>query len=327
MSTTAANTTVANTTVAVDHIVAGLWDEQPALPARWLYDERGSKLFDEITRVPEYYPTRRETAILRDSARSIVAASGASTIVELGSGTSTKTRLLLDEVPVGATYAPVDVSAEVLSASATTLAGDYPGLEIVPIEADFTTAEVPMPTVAGRRLVAFLGGTIGNFDEDERTGFLARLAASLSPGDSFLLGTDLIKDTGRLTAAYNDKGGVTADFNRNVIEALRTQMRAEGLYADDFDHLARWNPTAHRIEMRLRARRDVNAYFPSLDRHWRLRQGAELLTEISVKFTRGMVAAEVEAAGFTVSDAWSDPFDDFLLTLCRKEPRMEPRPR
>nr|WP_183373079.1 L-histidine N(alpha)-methyltransferase [Gordonia humi] len=298
-------------------VLRGLWNAQPALPASCLYDRRGSLLFDEITRLPEYYPARRETEILQAAGRRIVAASAATTLVELGSGTSAKTRLLLDALPVGSTYVPVDVSAEMLAATAENLAIAYPDLTITAVEADFTDARVSLPAATGRRLVAFLGSTIGNFDDHARAAFLSRLADTLSPGDTLLLGTDLVKDTGRLTAAYNDQAGVTADFNRNVVEVLRSRYGAVGLYADDFDHVACWNPAAHRVEMKLRARRTVDAQFPSVRRRWRLPAGGDLLTEISVKFTPSMVDAEVTAAGFTPVDVWTDPAGDFQLTLCR----------
>lgn len=304
--------------VVAQDALDGLWADPPRLPTKWLYDARGSKIFDEITRLPEYYPTRRETAILRDSAPEIIAKAGASTLIELGSGTSTKTRLLLDALGAGATYTPVDVSTEMLQTSANILADDYPKLTITPIEADFTEA-LRFPSADGPRLVAFLGGTIGNFDDDERMAFYRRLADALAPGDALLLGTDLIKNTGRLTAAYNDQNGVTADFNRNMIEVLRTDFDASGLYADDFDHIARWNPARHRIEMWLRARRDIDVSFPAVQKDWHLDSGKEVLTEISVKFSPEMVAAELSDAGFTVSDTWGDPAGDFLLTLARRE--------
>lgn len=305
--------------------LAGLWADPPTLPVKWLYDERGSKLFDEITRLPEYYPTRRETAILRARAAEIVAVTEAEMIVELGSGTSTKTRLLLDAFvahwetcATRLRYVPVDVSDEMLAAASEILSVDYPAIDVVPVVADFTEPHMPLPAADGPRLAVFLGGTIGNFSATDRTEFYRRLAGSLSPGDYFLLGADLIKDTGRLVAAYNDKAGVTADFNRNMIEVLRTGLDAQRLYADDFDHIARWNPAEHRIEMWLRARRDVAAYFGVLQRTWRVAAGTEILTEISTKFSRADLAAELDAAGLPVVESWTDPAGDFALTLCRR---------
>lgn len=295
--------------------VDGLWEEPRRLPAKLLYDDRGSGLFDEITRLPEYYPSRRETSILVESAAAIIARAGATTLVELGSGTSTKTRLLLDELAPGDTYVPVDVSAQTLNSAASVLSVDYPDIDVVPIEADFTAGHALPRRTPGPQLVVFLGGTIGNFDDAERASFLSRLASALEPGDSLLLGTDLIKETSRLVAAYDDSSGVTADFNRNVLEVVRSGIGAERLYIDDFDHIARWNPVLHRIEMRLSARRDVDACFPSLRRRLRLHRDDEILTEISVKFTPEAVADELDAAGFTVADTWTDDYGDFLLTL------------
>ncbi|AZG46308.1 L-histidine N(alpha)-methyltransferase [Gordonia insulae] len=309
--------------------VAGLWADPPTLPTKWLYDERGSRLFDEITRLPEYYPTRRETAILRSRGAEIAAATDATMMVEFGSGTSTKTRLLLtafaDRAAPGPqragrpfTYVPLDVSTEILESSAAVLAQDYPGIEVAPVVADFTSPDLALPPAAGPRVAVFLGGTIGNFDPAERADFLRRLAAALDPGDFFLLGADLIKDTGRLVAAYNDKAGVTADFNRNMIEVLRTGLDAQGLYVDDFDHIARWNPALHRIEMWLRARREIDVYFAAVDRHWRLAPGTEILTEISTKFDRDDLAAELAEAGLDVVQTWTDDAGDFSLTLSRR---------
>lgn len=304
--------------------LSGLWQQPPVLPTKWLYDERGSKLFDEITRLPEYYPTRRETAILRARSAEIASTTRADVIVELGSGTSTKTRLLLDAFVDAAadgerpTYVPVDVSTEMLTTTAEVLAVDYPGIDVVPVVADFTEPDLDLPPADGPRLAVFLGGTIGNFDPAARAEFYRSMVGSLSPGDYFLLGTDLVKDTGRLVAAYDDSAGVTADFNRNMIEVLRAGLDARGLYADDFEHIARWNPGEHRVEMWLRARRDVDAYFVVLGRSWRVPAGTEIHTEISTKFQPGALAEELESAGLSVVSAWTDPAGDFQLTLTRR---------
>ncbi|MGC4933382.1 L-histidine N(alpha)-methyltransferase [Gordonia sp. DT30] len=301
--------------------LAGLWSAPPVLPTKWLYDERGSRLFDEITRLPEYYPTRRETAILRAHADDVVARTGASMMIEFGSGTSTKTRLLLDAFAAAGrrfTYVPLDVSAEILAESSAILTRDYPGIGVAPAAGDFTDPDLTLPDSDGPRVAVFLGGTIGNFTDADRRRFFAVLAGALAPGDFLLLGADLIKDTGRLVAAYNDKAGVTADFNRNMIEVLRTGLDATGLYVDDFDHLARWNPVRHRIEMWLRARRDVDAYFGVLQREWTLAAGAEIRTEISTKFELPVLGAELDDAGLRPVTSWTDPFGDFSLTLTRR---------
>ncbi len=312
-------TTVAESRIAAD-VHAGLWQTPPSLPARWLYDERGSRLFDEITRLPEYYPTRRETAILRAHSAEIVELVGATTLLELGSGTSTKTRLLIEALANGGrriTFVPIDVSAAVLAESVAVLARDFPTATVHPMVADFNEA---IPTFAGRpgeRLVIFLGGTIGNFDDPERDVFLARIRASLAPGDHFLLGADLIKSPYRLVAAYDDSAGVTAEFNRNLIEVLRTELDAEGLYVDDFQHVARWNPPKQCIEMWLRARRDVAAHFRALNRDWKLAAGMEMLTEISVKFRLPELQNELRGHALEPVQAWTDHDDDFSLTLAR----------
>lgn len=303
---------------------ASLWDDPPTLPPKWLYDERGSRLFDEITRLPEYYPTRRETEILAAHSVDIARRTDAGLVAEFGSGTSTKSRLLLTAFAHRAvtrahslTYVPIDVSAEVLAAASRELAADYPTVTITPLLADFT-APLHLPASSAPRLAMFLGGTVGNFDDAQRTEFFGRMADALAPGDYFLLGADLIKDTGRLVAAYNDKAGVTADFNRNVIEVLRSELDASRLYADDFDHIARWNPGEHRIEMWLRARRDVEAYFGALDREWRLSKGTEIRTEISTKFDAAALGRELEVTGLAVEQLWTDTHGDFAVLLARR---------
>jgi L-histidine N-alpha-methyltransferase len=315
-------TAVAESRLAAD-ARAGLWQNPPSLPARWFYDERGGRLFDEITRLPEYYPTRRETEILRDHSAAIATLTRATTLVELGSGTSTKTRLLLTAFtdkgrPVQ--FVPVDVSESILVESAAALAHDFPAVAVRPLVADFSEPFPPLPGRPGERLLIFLGGTIGNFIPAERSAFLARVRAALAPGDHFLLGADLVKSPSRLIAAYDDRAGVTAEFNRNLIEVLRTELGAEGLYVDDFQHVARWNPAEHRIEMWLRARRDVVAHFRVLDRDWRLPAGTEMLTEISVKFRIPELLAELRGHDLTPVRTWTDHDGDYSLTLARVSP-------
>ncbi|GAB17053.1 hypothetical protein GOEFS_018_00850 [Gordonia effusa NBRC 100432] len=303
---------------------ATLWNNPPTVGTKWLYDERGSKLFDEITRLPEYYPTRRETEILAAHSVDIARRTEAAMVAEFGSGTSTKSRLLLTAFAHRAAsqsrslrYVPIDVSPEVLTQSSHDLSLDYPTVSVEPLLADFTEP-LDLPPADGPRLAIFLGGTIGNFDTAGRAEFFGRIADGLVPGDFFLLGADLIKDTGRLVAAYDDKAGVTADFNRNIIEVLRTALDATGLYPDDFAHLARWNPAEHRIEMWLRARRDIEVYFAALDRSWRLPAGTEILTEISTKFDIESLGAELRSAGFSQEAVWTDSHDDFAVILARR---------
>jgi L-histidine Nalpha-methyltransferase len=299
-------------------VLDGLWQNPPSLPARWFYDERGSRLFDEITRLPEYYPTRRETEILERHSADIAARTDATTLIELGSGMSTKTRLLLDAFSRDRdvlTFVPLDVSAEVLAEAAEVIARDYPKITVTPLVADFAEPFQVLPGEPGKRLVIFLGGTIGNFDEAERADFLQRIRDALVPGDGFLLGADLVKQPSRLIAAYDDSAGVTAAFNRNLIEVLRSELGAEGLYVDDFVHVARWNPQRSRVEMWLRAVRDVNVHFGALERDWKLPAGAEMLTEISVKFHLPQLHAELESHGFDPVESWTDAAGDYSLAL------------
>lgn len=302
----------------VNDALAGLWDEPPSLRPRWFYDERGSLLFDEITRLPEYYPSRREREILGVRSVDIAAWTHADTLIELGSGTSAKTRLLLHALTQSGRaveFAPLDVSAEVLLESARAVETEYPTVTVTPVIADFGDALGPFPGEPGHRLVAFLGSTIGNFGPPERNAFLQRVRAVLAPGDHFLLGADLIKDPARLIAAYDDSAGVTAAFNRNLIEVLRRELGGEGVSADDFEHVVRWNTEQSRIEMWLLARRDVRARFAGLGREWSLSAGQEMLTEISTKFRVPRLRAELFRAGFRPRRTWLDAKGDYSLTM------------
>jgi L-histidine Nalpha-methyltransferase len=303
-----------------DDVRRGLALTPPTLPPRWFYDEHGSLLFDEITRLPEYYPTRRETEILRDRAGTIVAVSEATALVELGSGMSTKTRLLLDALTAGGRallFAPVDISSEVMLDAARAIARDYPSVTVEALLADFAEPLPPLPASSGPRLVAFLGGTIGNLDDEQRRLFLTRLRASMAPGDHFLLGADLVKDPARLVAAYDDSRGVTAAFNRNLIAVVRRELDAVGLEPTAFDHVARWNADRSRIEMWLRANRDVHAHLRAIDLVWDFPEGSELRTEISVKFAPERLRDELSQAQLRVVRSWTDSAGDFALTLSR----------
>jgi L-histidine Nalpha-methyltransferase len=300
---------------------AGLTSTPPTISPRWLYDEVGSRLFDQITMLPEYYPTRRETEILSAHSDQVARTTGATTLIELGSGTSTKTRLLVEAFVrhLGRLQlVPLDVSVEVLVEAAHALERDYPSVTVRPVAADFEEALPALPGELGRRLVLFLGGTIGNLDEHARHGFFGRLRAALSPGDHLLIGADLVKDVDRLVAAYDDAAGVTAEFNRNVIRVLARELAAEGLSAEHFDHVARWNAEDSRIEMWLRARRDVHARLAAAhDLRWDLPAGGEVRTEISVKFDLQSWRQELEAHGFRPVHSWTDSAGDFSVTLSR----------
>ncbi len=299
-----------------DEAHAGLTATPKELPPTWLYDERGCELFDAITRLPEYYPTRTEHAILAERAEAAAAITGADTLVELGAGTSEKTRLLLDAM-VGRgglqRFVPFDVAEATLCATAEAVADEYPGIEVVGVVGDFRRHLGKLPTV-GRRLVAFLGGTIGNLRPDERAAMLADLAQNLAPGDALLLGTDLVKDRRRLVAAYDDAAGVTAAFNKNVLAVLNRELGAD-FDLDRFDHVARFDEDEEWIEMWLRSRGSQVVRIPGLDLTIRFDDGEPVRTEISAKFRTERVESELLTAGLLPVAWWTDPADDFAISL------------
>jgi L-histidine N-alpha-methyltransferase len=298
---------------------------QRTLPPKWFYDERGSQLFDEITRLPEYYPTRCERAILADRAGAIMAGPDAvSTLIELGSGTSDKTRLLLDAGTTSgrlATFVPFDVSEATLRQAAASLAAGYrgAGLAVHAVVGDFERHLGALRAIGrpGERVVAFLGGTIGNFDPAGRATFLRALAAALAPGDRLLLGTDLVKDRGRLIRAYDDGAGVTAEFNRNVLAVINRQLGGD-FDPDFFEHVAVWDETEEWIEMRLRAAAEQTVTVSDLGLKIMFLAGEEIRTEISAKFRRPKVEAELGENGFDLTHWWTDPGGDFGLSLSRR---------
>jgi L-histidine N-alpha-methyltransferase len=295
---------------------AGFAAVPKVLPPKWFYDDRGSQLFDEITRLEEYYPTRRETEILRREAATIAARSGADTLAELGSGTSTKTEILLDALRDAGglrRVVPFDVSEGTLRDAAGTLSARYPGVEVHAVVGDFEHHLGRLPQV-GRRLVAFLGSTIGNLEPGERAHFLGELRSGLRRGDTFLLGTDLVKDRDRLLRAYDDAAGVTAAFNRNVLAVLNARLGAD-FDPERFEHVARWNESAERIEMWLRATEAQTVHVADLDLRVAFAAGEELRTETSAKFRRAGVEAELATAGFDLDAWWTDTAGDFALSL------------
>jgi L-histidine N-alpha-methyltransferase len=290
-----------------------------SLPPKWFYDSDGSDLFDQITRLPEYYPTRAEAQILRARSVEIAAASGADTLVELGSGTSEKTRMLLDALRDGGSlqrFIPFDVDAGVLNAAGSAIQHEYPGVEIDAVCGDFEEHLGKIPRV-GRRLVAFLGSTIGNLTPGPRADFLSALSEMLQPGDSLLLGTDLVKDTGRLVRAYDDAAGVTAQFNRNVLAVVNRELDAD-FDLDAFEHVARWSDDEERIEMSLRASNAQRVHVTALDLTVDFTAGEEMLTEVSCKFRPEGVEAELAEAGLRRTHWWTDPAADFGLSLSTK---------
>ncbi|MGH9212238.1 MAG: L-histidine N(alpha)-methyltransferase [Acidimicrobiales bacterium] len=289
------------------------------MPPVWFYDDRGSELYEAITRLPEYYPFRAEEALLRQVAGEVAFMAGADVLVELGSGTSEKTRLLLDAMARSRTgvigYVAFDVSEATLRAAATAVADEL-GIGVHGVVGDFHEHLDAVPDVDRSRLVAFLGSTIGNLDASQRRTFLADVGDLLEPHDHFLLATDLVKPVGRLVAAYDDAAGVTAEFNRNLLHVLNRELRA-GFEPDRFEHVARWNPQDSCVEMRLRASESMTVDVPILDVGVRFDAGEEMRTEISTKFTRAQVRDELAAAGMVVAGSWTDPEGDYLLTLAR----------
>jgi L-histidine N-alpha-methyltransferase len=299
-------------------VTAGLTATPKWLPPKWFYDARGSVLFEEITRLPEYYPTRAERAVLDRRATEIARITEAKTLVELGSGSSEKTRLLLDALlrhGALASFVPLDVSASALGEAVTALTDEYPGLSVHGIVGDFTRHLNRLPG-GGTRLVAFLGGTIGNLLPAERRAFLTDLHNNLEPGEWLLLGTDLVKDPAVLVPAYDDAAGVTAEFNRNVLHVVNRELGADFDVAA-FDHVARWDPAHEWIEMRLRSRAASRVRIKDLDLTVEFAAGEEMRTEVSAKFRRAGLAAELDAAGFTLRHWWTDPDELFGVSLAQ----------
>jgi len=294
----------------------GLTQTPKSLPPKWFYDSVGSDLFDQITRLPEYYPTRAEAEILRARAAEIAIASGADTLVELGSGTSEKTRIVLDALRDNGSlrrFIPFDVDSSVLAAASAAIGAEYPGIEIDAVCGDFEEHLDKIPRV-GRRLVIFLGSTIGNLTPGPRAQFLSALSDTLQPGDTLLLGTDLVKDTGRLVRAYDDAAGITALFNKNVLAVVNRELDAD-FDIDGFEHVARWNAEEERIEMWLRASTSQRVYVGALDLTVDFAAGEQMLTEVSSKFRPDGVAAELAATGLRRTHWWTDAAGDFGLSL------------
>jgi len=298
---------------------AGLSADPKSLPPKWFYDAQGSALFEKITELREYYPTRAEREILRTQAASVAALTRARTLVELGSGSSEKTRLLLDALRAEGTlrcYVPVDVSEAALAGAAAALTAEYPGLDVRAVVSDFEQ-HLGFPDGDGApspRLVAFLGGTIGNLLPQQRAAFLHRIRSELRAGDFFLLGTDLVKDPATLVAAYDDDSGVTAEFNKNVLAVLNAELGAD-FDLDGFEHVAVWDAQHEWIEMRLRSLTSQTVHLPAIGLTVAFAAGEEMRTEVSAKFRRAGVAAELAAAGLEMSSWWTDSAAQFGLSL------------
>src|SRR5258708_1599048 len=302
-----------------EDVLDGLTRPFKELPPKHFYDARGAELFDRICELPEYYPTRTERAILLEHADTIVATNDAAELVELGSGTAAKTRVLLDAMQDAGTlsrYVPFDVTEAVVRDCAETLVNEYPGLEVHGVIGDFERHLDRVPPPIGPRVIAFLGGTIGNFTPGSRRRFLRSIGKLLGPGDSLLLGTDLVKDPGVIEAAYDDAQGVTAEFNRNVLHVLNRELGAD-FDVDDFDHVAMFDEHHEWIEMRLRARSEQEVTIADLDLVVEFEAGEELRTEITAKFTRPRLEGDLAAAGMELVSWHTDADDLFALSLAQ----------
>jgi L-histidine N-alpha-methyltransferase len=296
---------------------AGLTATPKWLPPKWFYDAEGSALFEKITELPEYYPTRTERAILRARSEQIASVSGARTLVEIGSGSSEKTRLLMDALRDAGTlrrYVAVDVSESALVSAGSALIEEYPGLVVDAVVSDFEEHLGLPPVPDGPRLIAFLGSTIGNLLPEARAAFLSRVRSVLRPDDAFLLGTDLVKDVATLRAAYDDSAGITAAFNKNVLSVLNGELGAD-FDQDSFEHVVVWDPQAEWIEMRLRSTISQTVHVPEIDLVIDFGAGEQMRTEVSAKFRRERIAAELSAAGFAMRHWWTDPAGQFGVSL------------
>jgi L-histidine N-alpha-methyltransferase len=295
----------------------GLGSAPRTLPPKWLYDDEGARLFDQITRLPEYYPTESERRILQDAVTDIVDRSTATTVVELGSGTSDKTRVLLDGFAAAdrlERFVPVDVAEETLREAADTLAARYPTTAVEAVVGDFTLHLGHLSRYR-HKLVAFLGGTIGNFYVEERAAFLGALADSMDDGDELLLGTDLVKDADRLITAYDDPAGVTEAFVKNSLRVLNRELDAD-FDLDAYAYVPFWDRRMQRMDLRLRAEMPQHVRIPGADLELDLASGEEIRIEISTKFTEDGLRAELGAVGLDITGWWSD--GDFALVLARR---------
>lgn len=297
----------------------GLTADPKWLPPKWFYDARGSELFEQITELPEYYPTRTERALLERVVGEIARTAQAQVLVELGAGSAAKTRLLLSALTAEGplkTYVPQDVSATALRATAAEVAREFPGLAVHGVVSDFTDTLHNLPR-GGRRMIAFLGGTIGNLVPAERAEFLADVHDVLEPGEHLLLGAGLVIDPAILVPAYDDAAGVTAEFNRNVLHVLNARLAAD-FVPDDFRHVAVWDAENEWIEMRLEATVDMRVDVADLGLVLDFARGEQLRTEISAKFRLEGLDTELSAAGFTLDNAWTDPDSRFTLVLATR---------
>jgi L-histidine N-alpha-methyltransferase len=298
----------------------GLTASPKELSPKYFYDERGSQLFEQITELDEYYPTRAEREILAARSGEILAAAGTpGTLVELGSGSASKTRHLLDAMREAGslrTYVPVDISEEITHETARVLVDEYPGLDVRGLVCDFESHLERIHNGGEARLFAFLGGTIGNLYPGERREFLTRIAGLFGPGDHLLLGTDLVKETARLESAYDDAAGVTAEFNKNVLQVLNRELAAD-FDLDAFEHVARYDAREERMDIRLRSLAEQTVQVTDLDLTVGFAAGEEMRTEISAKFTRERLDCVYTESGLELCGWFIDAAGDYALSLAR----------
>lgn len=304
--------------VIAGDVLQGLSSEPKRLPPKLFYDAEGSRLFEQITETPEYYPTRTERGILEKHADEIIESVGSNvTLVELGAGSASKTRVLISALlrrQLRLEFHPVDVSPTALKDALASLNGDFPCLRVRPIVADYSQGLTELTQISGRKLVLFIGSTIGNFEPEEAMGFLERVRRSLVPGDALLIGFDMVKDTRVLRDAYNDSVGVTARFNKNLLARINRELGAD-FDLDEFQHVAFWNRRMSRIEMHLESRVDQVVHVPDLDRSFQFFFGERIHTENSYKFTPASIKRLLRRSGLKQEHRWTDPKQWFSVVL------------
>jgi L-histidine N-alpha-methyltransferase len=313
------NPQAAVSTIAED-VLQGLSASPKWLPPKLFYDAAGSLLFEQITDLPEYYLTRTERAIFQSYAKEIVEQAGSNlTLIELGAGSASKTTLLIQAMSqrqLQVDFYPVDVSPEALQGATTSLNGSFPRLHVRPIVADYSQGIPQLASLGGRKLVLFIGSTIGNFDPQEALEFLQRTHKSLQPGDALLLGFDMVKGSSLLHAAYNDAQRVTARFNQNLLVRINRELGG-GFVVDQFRHVAFWNKRESRIEMHLESLQEQNVWIEQLEKSFHFVEGETIHTENSYKFTANSIANLLRQSGFSLEKTWTDDQGWFSVVLAR----------
>lgn len=313
------NTEAVVFTRLAEDVLDGLTARPKKLPPKLFYDARGSRLFEQITELPEYYLTRTERAIFQEYASEIVGQAGSNlTLIELGAGSASKTRILVEALSrrqLRVSFYPVDVSISALKEAVSTLNGHIRNLRVHPIVADYSK-HVPLLSLPGRKLVLFIGSTIGNFEPDEAVQFLVRVRSSLRPGDALLLGFDMAKDTDLLHRAYNDAQGITAEFNKNVLGRINRELGGQ-FDLEAFDHVAFWNPEMSRIEMHLESRFEQKVWIRDLGMAFHFVAGERIHTENSYKFTETSITNMLRLGGFHLEQSWTDANQWFSAVLAR----------